>query len=108
MSEAFSTAARLTGRPLTGGHKHRTAWPARAAIRPAPNRPEVVNRVTAGLRAIGYAPRNRPPKTVRRAFTADRHPYSLLFVVWLAPKEDTWPAQRIATPVWKAWKGVSA
>lgn len=25
----------------------------------------------------------------------------------LAPREDTWSAQRIGTPVWKVWKGVS-
>lgn len=49
------------------------------------------------------------------AFNATAHPidrpiirtsYSSLFVVSARTKEDTWSAQRIGAPVWKAWKGV--
>jgi hypothetical protein len=109
MSEAFDAAAHLIDRHLTGGRKHRTAVAGPRGELTHAEPAGLRNRVAAGPRAIGYAPRNGSPAAVASCV----HRGSVIRIPrcsWslLAPREDTWSAQRIKTPVWKAWKGVSA
>jgi hypothetical protein len=96
------------GRHLAGSHGHRTAVVGPRGELTFAELAGLMNRVAAGLHTIGYAPRNGSPRAVASCV----HRGSIIRIPrcsWylLAPREDTWSAQRIGTPVWKAWKGVS-
>lgn len=96
------------GRHLAGNHGHRTAVVGPRGELTFAELAGLMNRVTVGLHTIEYAPRNGSPRAVASCV----RPGSIMSVPrcsWylLAPREDTWSAQRIGTPVWKVWKGAS-
>jgi hypothetical protein len=104
MSEAFSAASHPIGPDERPQAQHRRGRPARRTdLRGADRTDE-----PGGRRA---APSGTPRGTgIQRCHVVHSprisHSYSELFVV--STREDTWSAQRIRTPMWKAWKEVSA
>lgn len=64
------------------------------------------NRVAAGLCAIGHPSGTWSPERCCRVSTLDPSVASLAVRGPNSPTEETWSAQRITTPAWKAWKEV--